>query len=578
MDFAPFTAFCAALAMLGLAPLPASAHPGSGITVDRRGQVLFQDAATRAVWKIDPAGQVSEFHTGIGGHWMCLDTLGSFSRIQPRYFARITPAGVAPAILLADGGAPLVVSTDGHLYYPAHSSKDDEFSPGGCQLVRMAPGGTRGKFAPALTPTLEKLDGVTGLAAGPGGAIYVASPTAIHRVQLDGTVHVVANPVEVLDCTEDAEPGQKSPFLRGLAVAEDGTVFAAATDCRRVVQISTNGKTETVLRSESPWTPTGVAIYHGHVYVLEYNNIAITPDLASRVRSVEILPAAVPARDGKITVLAARARDGNGMTSHSTAFAGARAGEEHQVAGLRLCWCPPGEFTMGSPPDEPGRRPDEARVRVKLTRGFWMGKYEVTQSQWKRVAGDIPGKLIAGEGDDFPVYWISFTEAEEYCRKLTELARSWGELPPDWEFRIPTEAQWEYACRAGTTTAFSCGDTLTSAGANIGKPYDGHPDGTPGTAASKVGSYPANPWGLHDMHGNEFEWCRDWYHQKLPGGDDPDLFERKGLPNRDGTFSRIRRGGAWTDESKFCRSALRLRYEPHRGADHIGFRVVAVRR
>jgi sulfatase modifying factor 1 len=94
--------------------------------------------------------------------------------------------------------------------------------------------------------------------------------------------------------------------------------------------------------------------------------------------------------------------------------------------------------------------------------------------------------------------------------------------------------------------------------------------------ATPVGIYPANAWGLHDTHGNVFEWCRDWYHERLPGGDDPDLFSTKGTANRDGTFSRARRGGAWGDEGRFCRSALRLRYEPWRRADHIGFRVVAV--
>lgn len=257
------------------------------------------------------------------------------------------------------------------------------------------------------------------------------------------------------------------------------------------------------------------------------------------------------------------------------AFAGSKAGQEREVGGIKLCWCPAGRFRMGSPPEERGRRDDEAQVDVTLTKGFWMGKYEVTQGQWKRLMGAVPGKLIAGEGDDFPVYWINFREAEEFCRKLTQRARASRTLPANWEFRLPTEAQWEYACRAGTTTPFSFGETLTDKQANIGKPYDGTPDGTPGTAASKVGSYPANAWGLHDMHGNEFEWCRDWYHSRLPGGRDPEM-QVRGVPNGDGTYSRVRRGGAWTDEEQFCRSAFRLRYEPERRADHIGFRVALV--
>lgn len=233
---------------------------------------------------------------------------------------------------------------------------------------------------------------------------------------------------------------------------------------------------------------------------------------------------------------------------------------------------------MGSPPDEPERRSDEDQVTVTLTKGYWMGKYEVTQDEWRRVSGEVPGKLIAGSGGNFPVYWINYEQATAFCRSLTTLATASGELPAGWEFRLPSEAQWEYACRAGTTTAYSCGDVLTVRDANIGKPYDGTPDGTPGTAASAAGSYPPNAWGLHDMHGNEFEWCTDWYHPRLPGGTDPDLSTIKGTPNRDGTYSRVRRGGAWTDEPKFCRSALRLRYEPHRNADHIGFRVVLAQR
>src|SRR5262245_46713164 len=256
--------------------------------------------------------------------------------------------------------------------------------------------------------------------------------------------------------------------------------------------------------------------------------------------------------------------------------AGANAGDERSIGGVKLCWCPPGSFRMGSPPDEPARCSDEAQVDVTLS-GFWMGKYEVTQREWRRVMGAIPGKLIAGEGDDFPVYWINFIEAEQFCRLLTERTSLMGELPSGWEFRVPTEAQWEYACRAGTTTAFAFGDTLTAQQANIGKPYNGKPDGTPGAAATEVGSYAPNAWGLHDMHGNEFEWCRDWYHVKLPGGVDPDLSSLQGAQNRDGTYSRVRRGGAWMDDGVYCRSAMRVRFEPPRRSEHIGFRVAVVK-
>jgi formylglycine-generating enzyme required for sulfatase activity len=261
-------------------------------------------------------------------------------------------------------------------------------------------------------------------------------------------------------------------------------------------------------------------------------------------------------------------------------FFGTKAGDEREVGGVKLCWCPPGRFTMGSPPGEPERRPGEDRAEVTLTRGFWIGKYEATQGQWTRVMGAFPGRLTAGASGDFPIYDVNFAEAETFCRKLTELARAAGELPADWEFRLPTEAQWEYACRAGTTTATAFGDRLGSRQANFqGAPYNGAEPGPSLKRAAPVGSYPANPWGIHDMHGNVFEWCRDWYHARLPGGVDPDLYSAgtSASINRTGGTSRVRRGGCWADEGWPCRSAFRLRFEPDRRSDHIGFRVVAVR-
>jgi formylglycine-generating enzyme required for sulfatase activity len=266
-----------------------------------------------------------------------------------------------------------------------------------------------------------------------------------------------------------------------------------------------------------------------------------------------------------------------------SAFTGAKAGEEREVAGVKLCWCPPGKFTMGSPPKEPERRSGEDAVEVTLTGGFWTGKYEVTQGQWKRVVGKLPGELTAElpEGDDYPVGNVNFAEAERFCAQLTDLARKSGALSEGWEFRLPTEAQWEYACRAGTTTATAFGNKLGSKQANVqNKPYNGAEEGPSLNRAAKVGRYPANAWGLHDMHGNVVEWCRDWYHARLPGGKDPDLHDARATatPNRDGTLSRSRRGSAWTDNAWASRSAFRQRFEPERRYDHIGFRVVAVRR
>ena len=282
---------------------------------------------------------------------------------------------------------------------------------------------------------------------------------------------------------------------------------------------------------------------------------------------------------GMVTAVATIAQPA--LARQAASFRGRHAGDARKVDAIDLCWCPPGRFVMGSPRSEPERRPGEDQVEVTLTRGFWMAKFEATQGLWKRVAGELPGPLTKElpAGDELPVGNVNFPETEDFCRRLTERGRKSGELPNGWEFRLPTEAQWEYACRAGTTTATSFGDSLSSRQANFkGKPYNGAEPGPSLNRAAPVGSYPANPWGLHDMHGNTFEWCRDWYHSRLPGGADPDLYAARDTAQRSehGDISRVRRGGCWSDEGWPCRSAFRVRFEPERRYDHIGFRVVIV--
>jgi formylglycine-generating enzyme required for sulfatase activity len=251
--------------------------------------------------------------------------------------------------------------------------------------------------------------------------------------------------------------------------------------------------------------------------------------------------------------------------------AGAVAGDESTIAGIELCWCPPGRFLMGSPADEPDRRPGEDQVGGTLSRGFWIGKYEVTQAEWRRVVGAVPGKLETGEGNRFPIYGVTFAQAENFCRRLTEQARRTDELKAGWEFRLPTEAQWEYACRAGTTTATAFGNALSSTQANFNGefPYGDAAKGPAINRTAAVGSYPANAWNLHDTHGNVLEWCRDWSHTNLPGGTDPDLSNRR-------AGSRIRCGGCFADEGFACRSAARVRSDPAGELNRVGFRVVAV--
>ena len=171
--------------------------------------------------------------------------------------------------------------------------------------------------------------------------------------------------------------------------------------------------------------------------------------------------------------------------------------------GMVLVPIPAGEFLMGSPETEPGRRDNEVQHQVTLTKPFLLGVHEVTQGQWQAVMGTTPwkGKEFVKEGDDYPATYVSWHDAVEFCRKLSE--------KEGLEYRLPTEAEWEYACRAGTTTAYSFGDDASELGEyawyrenarNVGQKY-----------AHTVGQKKPNPWGLYDMHGNVWEWCSDWY-------------------------------------------------------------------
>jgi sugar lactone lactonase YvrE len=275
------------------------AHPSSGIVVDQKGQVFFQDIVGGVIWKIDERGKLTKYSDVKGGHWLALDADGKFSRATPKYFRRITPEGEKPALIHADGGAPLVVNSDGNLYY-ASGDKDDK--PGGLALTQETPGGKRTSFSPALTKALHQFDdGITGLASSSDGSLYIACWTAVFKVKMDGAVKTVAHPIKVQDCDEDKADHKSSsrlPYLRGLAVGSEGTVYAAATSCHCVIKITPEGRVETVLKAERPWSPTGVAIHDRNVYVLEYTNAngPATEGWRPRVRKL--------GRDGKITTLA----------------------------------------------------------------------------------------------------------------------------------------------------------------------------------------------------------------------------------------------------------------------------------
>jgi sugar lactone lactonase YvrE len=277
------------------------AHPGSGIVVDAQGQVFFQDSLGRAIWEIDAQGKLTKYSDKLGGHWMALDPLGNFAHAELPLVERITPAGAKPALLIADGGAPVAVGRDGNLYYALRLLDGGGVAAG---VTRVSADGKRTRFAPDLDKAVET-QGITGLATGPDDSLFVACPSGILKVKMDGTFTTVVSPVVVKDCDEDLPDHNPSPYLRGLAVDARGTVYAAACGCHCLIKVTTSGKVETLLKAERPWAPTGVAVSGDDVYVLEYTNANAgqSEGWQPRVRKL--------GRDGKVKTLAIIPRDGN---------------------------------------------------------------------------------------------------------------------------------------------------------------------------------------------------------------------------------------------------------------------------
>ncbi|WP_414660469.1 formylglycine-generating enzyme family protein [Horticoccus sp. 23ND18S-11] len=215
----------------------------------------------------------------------------------------------------------------------------------------------------------------------------------------------------------------------------------------------------------------------------------------------------------------------------------------------------PGTFTMGSAAEEPERNKAEApRMLVTLTQPFWLGRTEVTQAQYEAIAGANPSTFSTA-GKTHPVERVSWIDAMAFCRKLTERERAAGRLSAQEAYTLPTEAQWEYACRAGTTGAYP-GEPDAMAW------HSGNSDGT----THAVGLKRPNAWGLHDMTGNVLEWCYDWY-GNYPGGTvtDPTGPERG--------YYRMARGGSWRTGAQLGRSAARGGGSPGRLDYTIGFRL-----
>ena len=242
--------------------------------------------------------------------------------------------------------------------------------------------------------------------------------------------------------------------------------------------------------------------------------------------------------------------------------------------GMKLVLLPAGEFLMGSPEAEKYREDYETQHQVRITQPFYLGQTEVTQGQWEAVMGTTPWKDqgYVQVGASYATTYVSWEDAVAFCGKLTEQERKAGRLPQAWEYTLPTEAQWEYACRAGTKTAYSFGDDDSKIGDYAW--YGGIiGDGNAKTEqyAHEVGQKKANPWGLYDMHGNVWEWCADWF--------DSDYYGKSPLDNpsnpEEGS-NRVLRGGSWYGTARYCRSAYRDRYDPTNRDYDLGFRVARV--
>jgi formylglycine-generating enzyme required for sulfatase activity len=248
---------------------------------------------------------------------------------------------------------------------------------------------------------------------------------------------------------------------------------------------------------------------------------------------------------------------------------------------LAMVLIPPGEFLMGSPTDELERYKSEGPQRpVKIVEPFFMGQHPITQAQWQRVASfpKVQRKIDATpsqfQGADLPVEQVSWLDAEEFCLRLSAHAKR--------PYRLPSEAEWEYACRAGTTTPFHCGETLSTDLAN----YRGIDEESVGWSGkygrgvlgeyrqktTPVGTFPANAFGLYDMHGNVWEWCLDHWHDNYTGA--PSDGSAWLDPKAEKNSSRVRRGGSWIYFPRLCRSANRLWYTAVDRYYNLGFRVV----
>ncbi len=268
----------------------ATAHPGSGIVFDKQGNLYFTDTGF-GIWQVSPDGKLTKFHDN-AFHWLAIDLGGGFAKslthLTDDSFIRLTAAGVVPT-LVSSGGYPIAIHA-GRMYYAPFKEH------GAMEILAKDTSGRNSVAATVPTDVLgQPLKWVNGIVGRPGDAVYFSENTAIRRIAADGDVSTVVSNLRI-PCSEPLADTPGKPHLRGLDVDADGALYAAANGCRSVVKISPSGEVRTILTAEAPWSPTGVAVFRGEVFVLEYDFSPVPGrEWPPRVRKV--------AKDGTISTV-----------------------------------------------------------------------------------------------------------------------------------------------------------------------------------------------------------------------------------------------------------------------------------
>ena len=386
------------------------------------------------------------------------------------------------------------------------------------QTTAAATATVSGGTVTAITVT----DGGSGYSQAPviilaGGGGIGATATALLAGGAVSQINVMAsgsgytNPPAVII---SAPPGQ--PTVLGLQMIPLLTIYGWPGDTNRI-------ETATSLNAGAVWVPLTNVVLTGTVY--EFYDRVSSPRSGRFYRAVLL---------------------GGNMVD----------------PGTRFVWLPAGQFLMGSPASEVDRGSNEGpQTQVTLTHGFFMGRYQVTQGEYLSVIGSNPSNFTGNTNR--PVEQVDWSDATNYCAQLTAQQVAAGRLPAGWAYRLPTEAEFEYASRAGSTNRFSYGD---DPGYTQLANYAWY-DANSGMTTHPVGGKLPNRWGLYDISGNLWEWCSDWYGNYLGGS----------VTDPQGAVSgmvRVVRGGGWESPASNCRSAQRATYDPSVRDWGFGFRVV----